>query len=200
MDSSQHTAVGPIRIPRPFRARLVVAVTAVVVLSLLAAGVLIYLVADQVIGQSYYSAHRDLQRIDRNLLPSLALIVGGLSLVSGLLVLLILSLAFRRIERADAHLNGLLSRIGDGDLVRRDEAGARFLGPATQVADESRERLRRHLEAIKPVVDDLSRAAMKLNYHAFEREDLTIQQVRDSATELTAHVRRVSDSVKWFNT
>ncbi len=200
MESRPHTTPGPIRIPRPFKARLLLAIVAVVVLSLLAAGVMLFIVTNQVIEQSYYSAHRDLQRIRENLIPSLGLIVGGLAVVSGLFVLLIVSLACRRIERADASLNEILTRIGDGDLVLKEKHGAVFLGQAEQIAEDSRETLRRHIDAVKPVIEDLNRATLRLNYHAFDQEALTIQQVREMATELTAHVRRVSDSVKWFNT
>jgi methyl-accepting chemotaxis protein len=160
---------------------------------------LFYATVSQEISRSFFSAHRDLQRIWEQLLPLMVGVGGGVWLAIGLPAVLTVILARRSLERQGGELDEALVQLGQGNFKGAlDPDQAQHLRPISLQLEASRTSVQQHLQEVKSIGAEMNRSIARLNYTAFERGEVTMGEVKEMASTLNTLSREMNNALKWF--
>ena len=188
-----------VELSRGFKTRVAVFTCLVVVLSLAWTAVILYYMASQELESSFFSAHRDLYNIWQELLPAVVVASAVTGLVA-IIVLLLGLLRFKRsVEGAGGELMTSLEQAAEGNFMAwPGKEDSRHLQPVVDMSDKVVEALRGQIKEVKGVSEELHRAVLRLNYMAFEQEELTISELKHISANLNTLSREITKSLKWF--
>ena len=177
---------------------------AVLVLQLIAfalAGGVLYLVADLDLLREFYSAHRSLESLQQLIIPAILISAG----VGFILTAFFTWLGFRAygrrligpIRRADE----MLQRLSVGDLaftpaVVPPRERWSFDDSAETMLDAYRERMKE----LQRITKDVHNAVLALRYKATGSDALTLQELREATSALDLQCKKLTASIKWFET
>jgi methyl-accepting chemotaxis protein len=188
-----------LKLTRRFKLQVLLTTTILIILSLTGAAVLIYFTAEQEVSRSFFSAHRDLRNIWKDLLPVVVMVAGGFAVLASLIMSLVLIRFKRSLERSGQNVLQALELLGRGNLKAPFEpAEALHLAPLAQVAKEAAESFQQHVQEVKGISVELHRTVMRLNYVAFEEGQVTLADIKSISTNLNTLSRELTNSLKWF--
>lgn len=152
---------------------------------------LAYLITHAGLTRDYFSAHRTAKTSLELLAPALAVSAGIGFLFVGLGSALSLWRYSRRLHAPLSEIDGLLRRLGSGQVPAPAPPGRRQ-GPADEAA-ALLEPLRGRVEEIRRITKGIQKSVLELNYRAGSGGDL-----RGIAGQLDALARELGEAVGWF--
>ena len=189
----------PFHLSRGFKIRIALFSVLILLVSLAAVSAALYFMASQEVTKGFFSAHRDLYRIWEGLLPAVAVVSAVVWLLASLVLLLGLIQFKRSIERSGGGLLESLRRFSEGDFkVNPGDVPENHLKTVVEAGDEAARVLREHVQEVKSISAELHKAMLRLNYKAFEEEEITLSDLKHLSANLNTLSRELNNSLKWF--
>jgi hypothetical protein len=191
--------VKPFRLSRGFKVRVALFSILTLLVSLAVVSSSLYFMASQEATKGFFSAHRDLYRVWEGLLPAAAIVSAVVWLLASLVLLLGLIRFKRSIERSGRGLLESLRQYSEGNFkVNPGDVPERNLKMVVEVGDEAARVLREHVQEVKSISAELHKAMLRLNYMAFEEEEITLSDLKHLSANLNTLSRELNNSLKWF--
>lgn len=188
-----------IKIDRGFQIRALLFVILLILVSLSVSAAVIYLTVSQELSKSFFSAHRDLRNIWQGLLPAMVYITALCGFLTSIIAIFGLYRIKHHLEGAGGSFLREIELLGKGNLkVDISPEAAGHLQPVVKAADMTIQTFKTHLQEVKNASMELHRVVMRLNYIAYEEEEVTIADIKREAANLDSLSKELTNSLKWF--
>ncbi len=187
------------KLNRKFYITVLIFTIVTLLISITTISLTIYFTASQELSKSFFSAHRDLNTVWKNLFWAVAAISTGVGLLASLVVMIIFHRFKRSLERAGIELLEGIQKIGQGKFKADfDFRSIQHLQPLAEETRKTLEAVQKHVQEVKGTSVELHRSVMRLNYLAFDEEEITINELKKVSSTLNSLSRELANSLKWF--